>query len=573
MTAAKTIDPAQLWNHQIKAVEFAEDALTKYGGTLLAMEMGTGKTRCALEIASKNNIYQNSVSMLVICPNNVISVWENEADSYLPEYRMWSRRDAKGSLKKAAMSLSEFMDADTDGISIAVVNYEAVSSSDDFADALAEYEWDIMVADESHRLKNPQSKRAKAAKIIRDNSGYALGLTGTPRPNNQMDIWHQMSIFTPDVLPAVSGSKFSEWLNMNSKVQCVPRKGETHEDALQFGYIVTGKGYQIGDHIDVIVEPDEEEDETWTDHVELLLSDGFDEWVAKSVKGECECATADIPHLDSAEERSAWFRSRVADVMHTIKAKDVLDLPEHTVTQFTYTSSDSVAAAYEQMITKMEVSTKQGRRAAKYHIALPSHLQRILCGIMEEEERTAVIDGKVVSVDTRTRKEREFSTDPDHEVRKAMLASWMDDNSQEEKLVVYCHHQACMDAAHEVAAERGGSAEMSGRRKDIDELWRKGDARVAVISINAGAEGISLTEARCGIFFCHNWSAEKKPQAIARLVRPGQKYPVSIVEIEAHVPGRDMAMDQIILGRVAAKIEDSEKWLAGDFSKPSSDAK
>ena len=556
-----------LWNHQTKAIEFANDAISEYKGALLGMEMGTGKTRCALELAEQRSKIQPSVAMLVICPNNVISVWEREAASYLEDYRMWTRRDTKGLLTKAAELLTEFMDDADEGISIVVINYEAISSSDVFVDALADYKWDILVADESHRLKNPSTKRSKAASLIRDSSVHAIGLTGTPRPNDQMDIWHQMSIIAPDALPSVSGSKFSSWLKLKSDKEAEPRIGCDKESASKFGYIVSGKKYKTGDHIDIRVPEDASMHiPGWTDHVEILIPEGDGIWIARSVE-ECDCGNGDIPNLETSEERSAWFRHKVSDVMHTIKAKDVLDLPDHTVTPLTYMASPTVSSAYEQMIEQMKIETKEGSRSTRYHVALPALLQRILCGIMEEEEKMANIDGEWVSVDTRSKKEREFTTDPDYELRKEMLASWMDDNESEEKLVVYCHHQACMDAVHEIAATRGGSAEMSGRMKDLDENWRDGDARVAVVSINAGAEGISLTEARCGMFFCHNWSAEKKPQAIARLVRPGQDYPVSIVEIEGHIKGRDMAMDQKILGRVAEKMEDAERWLAGDFSK------
>ena len=572
MTAIASATETQsiLWNHQLKAVEFAEQSMEQHSGALLAMEMGTGKTRCALELAARRNSEQEAVRMLVICPNNVISVWVREAASHLDSYRMWTRRDAKGTLKKVAASLKEFMEESGSGISVVVVNYDAISSSETFVETLAEYEWDMVVADESHRLKNPAAKRSKAMHDIRESAVHAIGMTGTPRPNNQMDIWHQASVFTSGVLPKISGGKFSEWLTMEAEIECEPRKGYDQKSAKRYGYLVSGKNHKPGDHLDVIVAA-EDGGETWKDHVEILIDDGFDWWIAKSVE-DCDCEPADMPNLETREERSEWFRNQVASVMHTIKARDVLDLPEHTVTPLSYISSDTVKEAYEQMIENMELETKQGSRKVRYHIALPGQLQRILCGIMEEKEITKEVDGKEVSIDKRTRKEREFKTDPDHELRKEMLASWMDDNESEEKLVVYCHHQACMDAVHEVAAKRGGSAEMSGRRKDLDEKWRDGDARVAVVSINAGAEGISLVEARCAMFYCHNWSAEKKPQAIARLVRPGQKYPVSIVELEAHIQGRDMAMDQIMLGRVAEKMEDSERWLAGEFGETSQDS-
>ena len=179
---------SELWNHQLKAVEFAEEAIEHHGGCLLAMEMGTGKTRCALEIAARLSEHQDAVSMLVICPNNVISVWEREAAAHLSEHRIWTRRDIAGTLAKAEKHLAEFMESEHIGISIAVVNYEAISSSKKFAMSLADHGWDIMIADESHRLKNSKANRSKRAAVIARKSEICIGMTGTPRPNSQMDI-------------------------------------------------------------------------------------------------------------------------------------------------------------------------------------------------------------------------------------------------------------------------------------------------------------------------------------------------------------------------------------------------
>ena len=141
MTAIASATETQsiLWNHQLKAVEFAEQSMEQHSGALLAMEMGTGKTRCALELAARRNSEQEAVRMLVICPNNVISVWVREAASHLDSYRMWTRRDAKGTLKKVAASLKEFMEESGSGISVVVVNYDAISSSETFVETLADH--------------------------------------------------------------------------------------------------------------------------------------------------------------------------------------------------------------------------------------------------------------------------------------------------------------------------------------------------------------------------------------------------------------------------------------------------
>jgi SNF2 family DNA or RNA helicase len=52
--------------------------------------------------------------------------------------------------------------------------------------------YDMIVLDELSSFKNHQSKRFKAAKIIRRSCNRVVGLTGTPAPNGLIDLWAQM---------------------------------------------------------------------------------------------------------------------------------------------------------------------------------------------------------------------------------------------------------------------------------------------------------------------------------------------------------------------------------------------
>ena len=129
--------------------------------------------------------------------------------------------------------------------------------------------------------------------------------------------------------------------------------------------------------------------------------------------------------------------------------------------------------------------------------------------------------------------------------------------------MVFAHHHACLDKIHEVAAKFGGSAELSGRRKQLDD-WRRIDGpRVLAAQVGAGSVGISLTEARACMFYCHSWSAEFKPQAIGRLRRPGQQFPVAVSEMVALVDGEPMSMDEVMIDRVARKNTAAVEWMGG----------
>jgi SNF2 family DNA or RNA helicase len=60
-------------------------------------------------------------------------------------------------------------------------------------DDLMDWKPDIIIADESQRLKNPKAKRTKLAVMLADQAMYKYILSGTPILNNAMDIFSQFA--------------------------------------------------------------------------------------------------------------------------------------------------------------------------------------------------------------------------------------------------------------------------------------------------------------------------------------------------------------------------------------------
>jgi SNF2 family DNA or RNA helicase len=72
---------------------------------------------------------------------------------------------------------------------IIITNYEALQM-DELVSLIYDWNPEIIVADEAHRLKNPEGKRAKTAIRIADSCGHRFALTGTPILNSAMDIFN-----------------------------------------------------------------------------------------------------------------------------------------------------------------------------------------------------------------------------------------------------------------------------------------------------------------------------------------------------------------------------------------------
>ena len=93
--------------------------------------------------------------------------------------------------------------------------------------------FDMLVIDETSRLKDPEGKRARALMRIAGRFRTRWGLTGTPRPNSSLDLFMPMAILTDG---ALWGRTFVPWRKQRfrprdpSEREWIPRPGA--EDAI-----------------------------------------------------------------------------------------------------------------------------------------------------------------------------------------------------------------------------------------------------------------------------------------------------------------------------------------------------
>lgn len=73
---------------------------------------------------------------------------------------------------------------------VAVINYESTWREDVFEE-LKKYDADMIICDESQRIKTHDAKQSKAMHELGDKARYKLILSGTPVQNDAIDIWSQ----------------------------------------------------------------------------------------------------------------------------------------------------------------------------------------------------------------------------------------------------------------------------------------------------------------------------------------------------------------------------------------------
>lgn len=178
------------WRHQIEAFRFAMERLLRGGGAaLLALEMGVGKTLVALMVLAA----MAARRILICCPLRVVPVWEQQIERHLNlPLIVVTLDDSAGSVaNKKKLAEEKLRLAEATGRPLAIIiNYDSVWRAP-FAEWAEHQQWDLIIADESHRLKAPGGKASLAFKRLRSRARARLALTGTPLPHSPLDAYAQ----------------------------------------------------------------------------------------------------------------------------------------------------------------------------------------------------------------------------------------------------------------------------------------------------------------------------------------------------------------------------------------------
>jgi SNF2 family DNA or RNA helicase len=175
------------WKHQLLAIDRSQ----RDRDLALFWEVGTGKSRATIDILRHRYAAHNRVlRTLILAPKIVLVNWQREILRYSRIHK-WDIVILTGSGKKREQQLKDALmeDLEYKKNKIIITNYESLQMESVFT-ILKDWKPEAMVADEAHRLKNPESVRAKRTIALADLAEYRYALTGTPILNSAMDVFN-----------------------------------------------------------------------------------------------------------------------------------------------------------------------------------------------------------------------------------------------------------------------------------------------------------------------------------------------------------------------------------------------
>jgi len=154
-------------------------------GACLADDMGLGKTIqvIAFILSQKEKIGDNT--NLIVVPASLIYNWQQEVSKFAPVLRLLT---VYGSDR--VKIIDEFPNHD-----IVLTSYGTLLADIKF---LKDYRFNYIFLDESQTIKNPDSQRYKAVRLLQSRNKVVL--TGTPIENNTFDLYGQLSFACPGLL-------------------------------------------------------------------------------------------------------------------------------------------------------------------------------------------------------------------------------------------------------------------------------------------------------------------------------------------------------------------------------------
>lgn len=157
---------------------------------LIGDECGTGKTICVLPLIDK--VVKSGERVLILCPSSIGSQWASEIKRFIG-------LDSCVIIKKTR---DERIKHYNSSAQIIITTYESFRNDVDDIDR-----FDCIIADEASRFKNRTSGIYKTMKKVSRDAEYFIALTATPIENGLQDIFHIISILSPNFM---SLAKFRE---------------------------------------------------------------------------------------------------------------------------------------------------------------------------------------------------------------------------------------------------------------------------------------------------------------------------------------------------------------------------
>jgi SNF2 family DNA or RNA helicase len=496
-------DACPQWHHQSQAYAFAE----KQPRCMLAMAMGTGKTKVALDLICG----RNHRAVLVLTKKKAIGVWEKQAKQWATKPLHVVRVDTGNTARKVNQAQNAMDYARANNLPVVIVmNYESAwrapfgplyetrettgkDGKSKKTTVLVNKGWaltagfDLIIEDESHKIKAPGGKASKFCQHLAMVVPCILQLTGTPMGDKPADLYGQFRALDAGVF----GTSFKDF---------------------QDQYMIMG---------------------------------GFENREILGYKNKDEMMT-----------RAGRFMYFVGD--------DVLKLMPARHKTYFCTLTPEERRVYDRMENDAFVALREKEAGTEsiYNITAVASADNILVKLLRCQQITG---GFIVDENEKVQQIGDSKAQLLQEVITDLIET--EEIKHGNAVVVYCKFSEDLRKVRALAEKIGYTyGEISGKRDD-QELFKAGKVNLLGCQIQAGGTGVDgLQEAsHVAIYFSTGYSLTDYEQATKRLDRPGQTKSV----LNIHLVAEDTIDETVIAALenkqniIAFMVEKAKQTITG----------
>ena len=163
------------------------DRTLSEGNTMLALDMGTGKSLTALAVVLRRQCKR----ILIVCPLSVVGSWQNQFAEHVTTPYLFARLDqgsVRAKVEEAFKTVSSA--ARSEQLGVVAINYESLWR-EPFGSWALRAGFDCVIADESHRFGAANTSISQYMRKLGCTDAVRLCLTGTPFSHSPLSIFGQ----------------------------------------------------------------------------------------------------------------------------------------------------------------------------------------------------------------------------------------------------------------------------------------------------------------------------------------------------------------------------------------------
>ncbi|KAH7888749.1 SNF2 family N-terminal domain-containing protein [Phlebopus sp. FC_14] len=542
-----------LKDYQLLGVNWLYLLYRKEYSCILADEMGLGKTIQVISFFAHMKERGNVGPHLVVVPSSTLENWCREFARFAPSISVqtyYAGKEERPALRQTLADTQRCLSKNGTGWEVLVTTYNLAQGDEKDRKFFRRIEWDSIVFDEGHVLKNFQSQRYQA--LLKFEARWRLLLTGTPLQNNLQELVSLLNFILPNLLGETMDSLRAIFKTKgDAKLTLLSQERISRAKKMMTPFVLRRRKDQVLTDLPLKTERIE-----WCEMTELQRSI-YNDTLRRSRKTILETdgttsstSGTSTPNNNGKLTKKKTKASRPKDKYAENSSNVLMDLRK--------------AASHPMLFRKL------------YTDQLLTSITKVLLKEPDFKKRGAVFQYVKEDMEVMTDSELQFFCQGYKSTRKylqdeecylnagkvTVLLRLLEEYAAEErKVLIFSQFTQILDILQAVLKLRNikylmltGSTAVDVRQSLVDEFTEDESIPVFLLSTKAGGMGINLTAASVVIMFDQDFNPHNDRQAQDRAYRIGQKRDVDVVKL---ITRATIEEDMLRLGETKLALDEA----------------